>query len=131
MRLIEQAEQFRPKEELKHLPGELRGIYVLYRYRRHRYRRRSDKYDVLYVGMARSDGRRGIRGRLAKHGRKKKLWTHFSAFAVWPNISDEDVIQLEGLFRHIYSRDSTANKLNLQRGFKQMKHLPHIITGES
>jgi hypothetical protein len=56
LRLIERAEQFRPKEEVKALPRELRGIYVLYKHHP-----RSNKFDVLYVGMAAAGKRRGIK----------------------------------------------------------------------
>ncbi|GAI55889.1 unnamed protein product, partial [marine sediment metagenome] len=62
-----------------------------------------------------------IRGRLRVHRRKKgKLWTHFSAFEVWDNVGEEEVKELEGLFRHIYRKDTRANKLNRQRAFKKL-----------
>jgi hypothetical protein len=98
------------------LPPGLRGLYVLYRYRP-----RIGRYDVVYVGMA-SQG--SIRGRLKSHRRKKgALWTHFSLFEVWDNIRDEEVTELEGLFRHIYRKDTRANRLNLQRSFKKLKRI--------
>ena len=60
-------------------------------------------YDVVYVGMA----TQGIRGRLESHVKRKgDLWTHFSAFEVWDNIRDEEIVELEGLFRHLYRKDS-------------------------
>jgi hypothetical protein len=46
------------------------------------------------------------------------LWTHFSVFEVWPNVRDDEVGELEGLFRHLYKLDAAANKLNKQRGYK-------------
>jgi hypothetical protein len=55
----------------------------------------------------------------ARSKRKGKLWTHFSIFEVWDNIRDEEVTELEGLFRHIYRKDPAANALNIQRGFKK------------
>ncbi len=62
-----------------------------------------------------------IRGRLRVHRRKKgKLWTHFSAFEVRDNVSEEEVKELEGLFRHIYRKDTRANKLNRQKAFKKL-----------
>ncbi len=39
------------------------------------------------------------------------------------NIRDEEVAELEGLFRHIYRRDSVANALNIQRGFKKARRV--------
>lgn len=55
--------------------------------------------------------------------RKKELWNHFSLFQVWDNIRDEEIAELEGLFRHIYRCDTKANTLNRQRGFKKLKKL--------
>jgi hypothetical protein len=51
---------------------------------------------------------------------KRDLWTHFSAFEVWNNIRDDEMAELEGLFRHIYRRDTKASHLDLQRGFKTL-----------
>lgn len=65
-----------------------------------------------------------MRGRLRSHSRSVKkadLWTHFSVFEVWPNVTDDQIAELEGLFRHIYRKDSKANRLNVQRGFKKMR----------
>jgi hypothetical protein len=42
-------------------------------------------------------------------------------FAVWPNVSDEQVAELEGLFRHIYRKDTRANKLAVQKSFKKLR----------
>jgi len=117
LRLVKRAAEFRRRDELKLLPKQQRGIYVLYK---QHIVRGYPHYDVLYVGMARS----GIKGRLISHAkskRKGKLWTHFSAYAVWDNIRDEEIVELEGLFRHIYRKDSVASVLNIQRGFKKIK----------
>jgi hypothetical protein len=35
-------------------------------------------------------------------------------FEVWDNVRDEEVVELEGLFRHIYPRDTRADRLNIQ-----------------
>jgi hypothetical protein len=32
---------------------------------------------------------------LASHARKKKMWTHFSAFKVWNNITEAEVAELD------------------------------------
>jgi len=116
LRLVKRVAEFRARDQVKLLPKQQRGIYVLYKL--HSVRGRNH-YDVLYVGMARS----GIKGRLISHARSKrkgKLWTHFSAYTVWENIRDEEIIELEGLFRHIYRRDSKANALNIQKGFRKL-----------
>lgn len=112
LRLVRRSAEFIAKDDVKLLPRMLRGIYVLYKQCRNRGR---ERYDVLYVGMAAAGRRGGMRGRLMSHARSKrkgKLWTHFSAFEVWDNIRDEEVAELEGLFRHIYRKDSAASALN-------------------
>ena len=42
----------------------------------------------------------------------------FSIFEIWDNIREDEIKELEGLFREIYKKDSSANKLNKQKGFK-------------
>jgi len=91
------------------VPRGTRGIYVLFRQRRH-----NGKFDVVYVGLSGS----GMRGRLKSHARsrsKAKEWTHFSLFQVHDNVSDAEIAEVEGLFRQIYRNDSRANRLNLQK----------------
>jgi hypothetical protein len=124
LRLIKQFEEFKPKEQVSHLPRRLRGIYVLYKGVRG-----GQKFDVQYVGMAAAGRRGGIKGRLTSHAKKKSdLWTHFSAYVVWDNIREEEVAELEGLFRHIYGRDSRASALNIQRKFKKLRQVPGIFS---
>ena len=103
-----------PVDSIDDVAKGLRGIYVLYNYRP-----KLDMHDVVYVGMAVTGG---IRARLRKHRKKKSgLWTHCSIYEVWDNISSDEVEELEGLFRHIYRKDSKANKLNKQKGFGKLK----------
>jgi hypothetical protein len=120
LRLVKRYAEFIPKSRIKELPRKRRGIYVLYQHRR---QHSTDKYDVVYVGMASTGRRGGIRGRLISHSkniRKKDLWTHFSAFEVWDNIRNDEIAELEGLFRYIYRADARANRLNIQRGFRKL-----------
>jgi len=118
LKLIKNCVEFRHKKEVNNLPGYTRGIYVLFKYRPIQ-----DKYDVVYIGMAAAE-KAGIRVRLKKHKYQKEgLWTHFSAFEVWDNIREDEVAELEGLFRHIYRRDNRANKLNKQKGFKKLSNV--------
>lgn len=124
LRLIKRTIEYLPVEEVLELPRGIRGIYVLYSYRP-----RLDKHDVVYVGMTNAWKGGGVRGRLKRHKNKKLgLWTHCSVFEVWDNIRDDEIKELEGLFRHIYRDDSRANSLNMQRGFKKLKtiHQPDI-----
>jgi len=117
LRLVKRYAEYLGLNEIDDLPLGLRGIYVLYKYRP-----RAGRYDVVYVGMAAAGRRGGIRGRLRGHRRKKKgLWTHCSVYEVWDNVRDDEVTELEGLFRHIYRRDSAANRLNVQKGFKKLR----------
>jgi hypothetical protein len=59
LRLIKNALEYLPKSEIKQVPRQTRGIYVLCRQRKPLNGRRK-RFDVVYVGMA----RRGIAGRL-------------------------------------------------------------------
>lgn len=113
LRLIKRSAEFRPIDCVKLVPRQRRGLYVLYRGcevdgRKH--------FNVVYVGMA----RKGMRGRLESHCKTKKgEWTHFSVFEVWENIRDEEIAELEGLFRHVYRKDSQANRLAVQKTFNR------------
>jgi len=121
LRLIKQCAEFISKDCIRSVPRRRRGIYVLYNHRR---KGGKDKYDVVYVGMAGTGRRGGIRGRLGSHFKNKgDLWTHFSTFEVWDNVRNDEIAELEGLFRHIYRRDTHANSLNVQRGFKKVRRL--------
>src|SRR5438445_462482 len=102
---IERCAEFKPIGEIIKLQHKLRGIYVLYHHPQDSNRK---EFNVVYIGMTRA----GIRGRLVRHSQKKAGWTHFSLFKVWDKIRDEEITELEGLFRHIYRRDSKANSLN-------------------
>lgn len=118
LRLIKRCAEFCPRQEIRLVPRRTRGIYALLRHKPGK-----DKYDVVYVGMA-GGVKAGIGGRLRGHARSKrkgKLWTHFSFFEVWDNIRQDEVEELEGLFRHIYRKDTRANLLNRQRSFKKLK----------
>jgi hypothetical protein len=121
LRFIKKWAEYREKEEFIKVPRGTRGIYALLNKVR---RAGRDKYDVVYIGMAR--GRSGVRGRLRSHkrsARKGKLWTHFSVFEVWDNITENEIVELEGLFRHIYRKDTQANRVNRQRSFKKLRQV--------
>ena len=119
LHLIQCCTEWRPKHEILELPKGVRGIYVLLKHRP----KLVNKYDVVYIGMARQ-GAGGVRSRLLGHKRSKRkgpLWSHFSVYAVWPNIPDEQIVELEGLFRLIYRRDTRANRLAKQKSFKLVR----------
>ena len=117
LRLIQQCAEFQDRARIANIPKGTRGIYALLRKRKDH--RGVDKYDVVYIGMS----RRGILSRLRSHDRSAKkagLWSHFSVYSVWPNITDEEIGELEGLFRAIYRKDSQANRIAVQKGFKRL-----------
>ena len=117
LRLIEHCAEFLRKEDVYKVPHRTRGIYVLLWHDPNDPLKK--KYEVVYIGMS----RRGIMGRLEAHKRSKvksDLWNYFSVYSVWPNITDEEIEELEGLFRAIYRRDSTANKIAVQKGFRKL-----------
>jgi hypothetical protein len=120
MRLLKCREEFISIDHIDALPRRMRGIYVLYKHRS-----RSKKFDVVYVGMAANGS---IRGRLTSHRKNKKdLWTHCSVFQAWENITPAEIKELEGIFRHIYRRDSRAARLNIQKAYGKMKKLYRIL----
>jgi hypothetical protein len=120
LRLFRRRQEFVPVDDIDDLPRGMRGVYVLYRHRP-----KIRRFDVVDVGMA-AEG--GIRPRLRSHRTKKQgLWTHCSVFEVWENITPTEVRELEGIFRHIYRRDSRAARLNMQRSFGRMKKLDLIL----
>ena len=106
MRLIKRALEYRPISEIGAVPPSTRGIYSLYK-------KRGNFYDLVYIGMSGREGR--LRVRLKKHrDSKATLWTHFSFYEVWDNISDTEISELEGLFPQLYRFDRRANRLNRQ-----------------
>ncbi|MGA6982807.1 MAG: hypothetical protein WCC95_13920 [Candidatus Sulfotelmatobacter sp.] len=122
LKLIKRCVEFCDVDEIQQIPYNTRGICVLFKKCR---RKGEDRYDVVYIGMTRGP-KSGARGRLSAHERsekKKGKWTHFSLFEVWDNITEAEVSELEGLFRHIYRKDTRANPLNVQKGFKKLKRV--------
>jgi hypothetical protein len=118
LRFIKHCAERLPKEQISRIPHGTRGIYALL------CKQSEKEYDVVYIGMAR--GFSGVPSRLRRHKRSKKkgaLWTHFSVYEVWDNITEAEIQELEGLFRHIYRRDAKANRINTQRTFKKLEKL--------
>jgi hypothetical protein len=119
MHLIRRFAEFQPAEKVAEMPTKRRGIYVLYKQRK-----KAGKlhYDVVYVGMTTA----GMKGRLKQHlksERKKDLWSHFSAYEVYENVKEDEIRELEGLFRHVYRKDSRANKLNRQKKYAKVERV--------
>ena len=116
LRLIKRSAEYLPADDFLLLPKGIRAIYILYKFMR-----KTGKYNEAYVGMTCAGSRGGVKRRLRGHKKKKAgLWTHFSIYEVWDNVRDDEIVELEGLFRHIYRYDTSANKLNVQRGYKKL-----------
>ena len=117
-RFIKHVVEFVPAELSKNIPYNTRGIYALLK------RHSGDRYDVIYVGMSGRGKDPGMWGRLGSHRRDKRLklkWTHFTLFEVHDNITAEEIRELEGLIRHMYRKDSQANRYN-----RQLCHKPFM-----
>lgn len=118
LRLIKNVLEFQSKDTISKVPVHLRGIYALYQHVP-----KTGAYDLVYIGMARGK-KSGIKGRLKQHDKRKRdLWTHFSVFEVWDNIREDEIEELEGLFRHLFRFDAKANRLNKQKGYKKLGHI--------
>jgi hypothetical protein len=118
LRLIKSVLEYQPIENIHLVPIKTRGIYALYQEQED-----GKAYDLVYVGMARGK-ESGIRGRLSKHRKRKQdLWSHFSVYEVWDNVREDEVEELEGLFRHLFKHDSKANSLNIQKTYKKLVHI--------
>lgn len=118
LRLIKHALEYKSIDQIDVVPDRTRGIYALYKHVG-----KGRNFDLVYVGMARG-AKTGIKGRLKSHRRQKSgLWTHFSVFEVWDNIVEEEVEELEGLFRHLFKFDRKANRLNKQKGYKKLRRI--------
>ena len=118
LKLIKHSLEYIPKEKLHLVPYGTRGIYALYQKSPDQ-----DYYDLVYIGMARGV-KVGILKRLRSHLKNKpNLWSHFSIFEVWDNIREEEVEELEGLFRHLFKKDSKANSLNKQKEYKKLERV--------
>ncbi len=113
LRLIFRCAQWIPRDLRTRIPRRVRGIYALHC-------RKKDKFDVVYIGM--SAGKSGIRRQLASHAKHRaKEWSHFSFFEVWPNVSEDEISELEGLFREIFRKDTHANHLALQKKCEKLR----------
>jgi hypothetical protein len=113
--LIQYCIEREAKDNIEQIPAgiRLRGIYALFN-------KKQQDFNVAYIGISTSN----MRGRLMSHRRsKKKEWTHYSIYKVWPNITDGEIKELEGLFLHIYCKDSRAQAFNKQKSKKPLRRV--------
>ena len=117
LKIIKSALEYRHIDELKIVPRNLRGIYALYQ-------KQGKYYNLVYIGMSGKDANGRLKARLIKHKKNKlKIWSHFSYYEVWDNISDQEIRELEGLFRQLYRLDSRANTFNKQQTHKPLNRV--------
>lgn len=127
LRLIERQLELISKDDVDALPKGMRGIYVLYCTRDSGNHKKPHR-NVVYVGMSAS----GIKGRLRAHRKQKgTLWDTCSVFAVWPNIREEEIRELEGILRHIFRLDPNAQQLNAQGRYQKLAKTKKIETSEA
>jgi hypothetical protein len=111
-RFIKRVAEFQLPTESDQIPDYTRGIYVLLN------KVARDGFDVVCVGMTGA----GMWSRIKSHRKnKRRTWTHFTLFEVHDNITKSEIQEIEGLIRHIYRKDSRANRLNIQ-----LRHKPFL-----
>jgi hypothetical protein len=117
-KFIKRVAEFQLSTESDEIPDNTRGIYVLLR------KVARNEFDVVYVGMTGA----GMWSRIKSHRKNKRLkWTHFTVFEVHDNITDSEIKEIEGLIRHIYRKDSRANRLKRANRLNiQLRHRPFL-----
>jgi hypothetical protein len=110
-RFIKRCVEFQPHSEIKKIPHNTRGLYVLY----------DEKKRAVYVGIARG-GKVGAGNRIRAHAKSKtKKWKYFSVFEFHDNITGEEIREFEGLITHIVRKMPDVFQYNEQRGFKKIR----------
>jgi hypothetical protein len=110
--LFKNCAEYVPLAEIKtHISRNIRGVYVLYD------SPDGNEMNVVYIGMSRGKIV-GVGARLEDHKKNKPdLWTHFSVYEVWDNITEAQVEELEGFFRHVYARDTKSQGLSKSKTY--------------
>jgi hypothetical protein len=124
---IKRYYEFIPTEKLELVPNNKKGIYVLLKKRKKTRKHRKERYDVVYVGMSKSD----IKGRLITHKKSKKksdLWNCFSIFEVDNKTTKRAIQDMEEILIQIYRKDSKANRLNVAKKYKKISHKKVLIS---
>ena len=113
LKIVKRWRRYEPRGEWSVIPPKTRGFYVLYQKRRTSVAR----YDVVYIGVAGlgKGVKRGIRGRLKRHHKRREGWSHFSFFEVHDNVTREDMRELESLLLSIFRHDSRVRLQNVQK----------------
>lgn len=122
LRLIKRWKRYEPRERWRQVPLKTRGVYVLYN------RVEDAHFAVVYIGVAGlgRTGGGGARGRLQRHDRSQRDWTHFSLFEVHDNITRDEIRELEALLLGIFRHDPRIGLTNKQKGSKKLYRLRHL-----
>ena len=117
MHFVKSALEYRGIDEIDCIPPRLRGIYALYKKTR-------SSFDVVYVGMSGTNSSGSIKSRIKQHRKSvAKVWTHFSYYEILDEISDQEISEMEGIFRQVYRFDARANRHNVQVTHKPLIRL--------
>ncbi len=109
-----------PAANAEGLPKTVRGIYVLFK----RKKVGSKTWmNAVYVGRSDGEVRAGCRGRILKHRREGKDFSHFSVYEVADTLREEAIREIEGLFLQVFQSDERSLGLNTQRDYKPLKQL--------
>lgn len=123
LRLIKRCRLYVPRGDWDKIGHITRGIYILYRKKPGR--RKKKVYHVFYIGVGgvKKTPASGIRSRIRNHDKTKEHWTHYSFFEVHDNISREEILELEGLFLRIFRHDGRVHLDNKQLGPSILRRL--------
>jgi hypothetical protein len=122
LRLIKRCRLYIPRGELK-IPSITRGMYVLYKEKPGRNKKKT--YEVFYIGVGgvSAKARTGLGRRIKNHAKTKEGWTHYSFFEVHDNVSHKEILELEGLFLRVFRDDPRVKLDNKQHGATILKRL--------
>jgi hypothetical protein len=122
LRFFKRCAEFLSKDLIRDIPLNTRGIYSLMI-------KKNNIYETVYIGMAGGE-KAGIRGRILSHSKSNKKnkdkntsWTHFSIYEVFDNINNQEIREIEGIMRHIYSKSNSSISQNRQRSYKGLTNI--------
>ena len=112
--LFSRSLEFCPAEDIDLVPPGTKGIYVLYQ------SLNADLMELIYIGVGFGECS-GLHGRLKMHrDLQPNVWTHFSVFQVWDNITKKQIKELAGFFRHVFRRGIYAKSVMETKEYKPL-----------
>lgn len=114
--LFSRSVEFCEIEQLDMMLPYMKGIYVLYQCYD------DGHMEVVYIGVGLGKAN-GIKGQLMIHrDQQPNVWSHFSVFEVWDNITKKQIKELAGFFRHVYRQAPYA-----MRGAAETKEYEPLV----